>query len=350
MMAWEQRETWMFDYAKTAVIEFWATMTAMSPYLLFGFIAAGAATLFISAQTVERHLGSRGFLSIFKAALLGMPLPLCSCGVIPVSMSLYKHGASRGATISFLLSTPQTGLDNIFIVYSLLGPVFAVFSPIVAMVSGLTGGILVSLFDRRPTENHATCTSACCARTKKENRILKALRYSFWVLPADIGKAMLVGLAIAAVLSAVIPDDFFAVSMTAGGGILAMVMMMAVGIPMYVCSAASVPIAAALIEKGLNPGAAMVFLMTGPATNAAAITTLWSTLGKRTAIIYLISVVITAFAAGIVLDMIFRGLPEGSAHFHGGMVPGWLGNLSAIALLVVLWYPILLKSYLKKDK
>jgi len=340
----------MVHYLKTAVIEFWATMTAMSPYLLFAFIAAGAVTLFISAQTVERHLGSRGFWSIFKAALLGMPLPLCSCGVIPVSMSLYKHGASRGATISFLLSTPQTGLDNIFIVYSPLGPVFAVFSPVVALVSGLTGGILVSLFDRRPTENHTSCTNACCVETTKENRILKALRYSFWVLPADIGKAMLVGLAIAAVLSAVIPDDFFSIYMTAGGGVLAMVIMMAAGIPMYVCSAASVPIAAALIAKGLNPGAAMVFLMTGPATNAAAITTLWSTLGKRTAVIYLISVVMTAFAAGIVLDMIFRGLPEGSAHFHGEMAPGWLGNLSAVVLLVVLGWPIMVKAYLEQEQ
>ncbi len=340
----------MFDYGKMVVVEFWATMAAMSPYLLFGFIVAGAATLFISAQTVERHLGSRGFWSILKAALLGMPLPLCSCGVIPVSMSLYKHGASRGATISFLLSTPQTGLDNIFIVYSLLGPVFAVFSPIVALVSGLTGGLLVSLFDRRPAENHAACTNACCDQTTKENRILKALRYSFWVLPADIGKAMLAGLAIAAVLSAVVPNDFFAVSMTAGGGILAMAMMMAAGVPMYVCSAASVPIAAALIEKGLNPGAAMVFLMTGPATNAAAITTLWSTLGRKTAIIYLLSVVITAFAAGLALDLIFRGLPEGSAHFHGGMVPGWLGNMSAVALLAVLVWPILVKVYLEKRR
>jgi hypothetical protein len=331
----------MPNYIQNLVVKFWTTMTEMSPYLLFGFLMAGLLSMFISAKTVERHLGSRGFWSVFKAALFGVPMPLCSCGVIPVSMSLYKHGASRGATIAFLLSTPQTGIDNIFIVYSLLGPVFAIFSPIVAMATGLFGGTLVNLFDKNTAEQTQPCTDECCNNTKKENRLLKALRYSFLVLPADIGKAMLVGLVIAAFISATIPDNFFSTYLAAGGGALAMVVMMAVGIPMYVCSAASVPIAAALIEKGLNPGAAMVFLMTGPATNAAAITTLWSLLGKKTALLYLLSVVVCSFAAGTVLDMIFRGLPEAGVHIHGWMMPAWFGNLSAIVLLAVLGWAIL---------
>jgi uncharacterized membrane protein YraQ (UPF0718 family) len=331
----------VYEYIKLLIVKFWSTMTEMSPYLLFGFLVAGILSVFISARTVERHLGSKGFWSILKAALFGVPMPLCSCGVIPVSMSLYKHGASRGATISFLLSTPQTGLDNIFIIYSLLGPVFAVFSPIVAMVSGLFGGTMVSIFDRQPTLQNQSCKGDCCNETKKENRILKALRYGYLVLPSDVGRAMLIGLVIAAFISASVPDDFFSTYLAAGGGILAMIVMMAVGIPMYVCSAASVPIAAALIEKGLDPGAAMVFLMTGPATNAAGITTIWSLLGKKTAIVYLISIVITAFTAGLVLDLIFRGLPKGAAHIHGAMLPAWLGNLCAIILLAVLGWAIL---------
>jgi hypothetical protein len=339
----------VYEYIKILIVKFWLTMTEMSPYLLFGFLVAGILSVFISARTVERHLGSRGFWSILKASLFGVPMPLCSCGVIPVSMSLYKHGASRGATISFLLSTPQTGLDNIFIIYSLLGPVFAVFSPIVAMVSGLFGGTMVSIFDRQPTQQNQPCKEDCCNETKKENRILKALRYAFLILPSDIGRAMLVGLIIAAIISASVPDDFFSTYLAAGGGILAMVVMMAVGIPMYVCSAASVPIAAALIEKGLNPGAAMVFLMTGPATNAAGITTIWSLLGKKTAIVYLISIVISAFTAGLVLDMIFRGLPKGAVHIHGAMLPGWFGNLCAIVLLAVLGWAILNNPH-KKSK
>jgi uncharacterized protein len=208
---------------------------------------------------------------------------------------------------------------------------------------------LVSIFDGQPPPREPSCKEDCCNDAKKENRIIKALRFGFLILPADIGKAMLIGLVIAAFISATVPDNFFSTYLAAGGGILAMVVMMAVGIPMYVCSAASVPIAAALIVKGLNPGAAMVFLMTGPATNAAAITTLWATLGRKTAILYLISVIISAFAAGFVLDMIFRGLPKDAVHIHGAMLPDWFGNLCAIVLLLVLGWAILNNPH-KKTK
>jgi uncharacterized membrane protein YraQ (UPF0718 family) len=338
----------MLDYLQMLAVKFWATMTEMSPYLLFGFLVAGLLSVFISARTVERHLGSGGFWAVLKASLFGVPLPLCSCGVIPVAMSLYKHGASRGAVISFLLSTPQTGVDSILVTYSLLGPVFAIFRPIAALVTGLFGGTLVNVFDKQQAEQNQPCTDECCNNTKKENRLLKALRYSFLVLPADIGKAMLAGLVIAAVISATIPDDFFSTYLAAGGGILAMVVMMAIGIPMYVCATASVPIAAALIEKGLNPGAAMVFLMTGPATNAAAFTTLWSILGKKTAMLYLISVIISAFAAGFILDLIYRGVPKEGICAHGWMLPAWFGNLCAIVLLAVLGWAIINNPHKKQ--
>lgn len=337
----------MSGFIITFSADFWGMIVQMSPYLLLGFLVAGILRVLISASTVERHLGRPGFLSIFKAALFGVPLPLCSCGVIPVSMSLYKHGASRGATISFLISTPQTGIDNIFIIYSLLGPVFAIFSPIVALVSGLFGGTLVSLFDTRPGAQTPSCHEKCGGSVQKENRILKALRYAFFILPADIGKAMLIGLVIAAIISAAIPDDFFSSYLAAGGGILAMLIMMAIGIPMYVCSAASVPIAAALIEKGLNPGAAMVFLMTGPATNAAAITTLGATLGHKTAILYLISVMASSFSAGVILDMVYRGIPKQAICVHGEALSGWFGNLCAILLLTLLIWATIKKSMIR---
>ncbi len=327
---------------------FWATLTQMSPYLLFGFLVAGIISVFVSSRTVERHLGSKGFWSILKASLFGVPMPLCSCGVIPVSMSLYKNGASKGATVSFLISTPQTGLDNVFIVYSLLGPIFAIFSPIVAMLSGLFGGTVVSLFDNYDAHPGQSASGSGEKPANKQNPVLKALRYAFFVLPADIGKAMLVGLVIAAVISILVPDDFFSTYLAFGGGILAMILMMIIGIPMYVCSAASVPIAAALIAKGLNPGAAMVFLMTGPATNAAAFTTLWSVLGKKTAVLYLVSVVIASFTAGFLIDLFFRGVPKETICAHGDMFPAWFGNLCAVLLLLVLGRAIVIKK-LKKS-
>jgi len=142
----------MLDFLLRLAVDFWATVGAMSPYLLFGFFVAGLLSVFVSQKMVERHLGGRGFLPVLKATLFGIPLPLCSCGVIPVAMSLRKHGASRGSTISFLLSTPQTGVDSIFVTYSLLGPVFALFRPLAALITGLVGGVLVNLFGQGPED------------------------------------------------------------------------------------------------------------------------------------------------------------------------------------------------------
>jgi uncharacterized membrane protein YraQ (UPF0718 family) len=327
----------MSDFVKSIVIDFWTTIAEMSPYLLFGFFMAGILSVLVSQRVVERHLGGKGIGPLVKASLFGVPLPLCSCGVIPVSMSLHKHGASKGATISFLLSTPQTGVDSIFVTLSLLGPVFAIFRPLVALVTGLAGGGLVDVFGQsREDENRppSKCSDECC-NGEKSSTVIRGLKYGFVTLPRDIGRAMLVGLVIAAVISAVRPDDLFAEKLL-GTGIFAMVVMMFLGIPVYVCATASVPVAAALILKGLTPGAALVFLISGPATNAAAFTTIWKVLGGRTAIVYLFTVVVTALGAGLLLDMMFPDLgPSVRTHLHH-MQPSVLGHISAIVLIAVL--------------
>jgi uncharacterized membrane protein YraQ (UPF0718 family) len=386
----------MLDLLWQMAVGFWATVAAMSPYLLFGFFVAGLLSVLISPQMVERHLGGRGLLPVLKASLFGVPLPLCSCGVIPVSMSLHKHGASKGATISFLLSTPQTGVDSILVTYSLLGPVFAIFRPLVAFATGLLGGALVNLFGREPAQNAVgadprvrpnesgqpqgvapTNPQSChpgprsgtaimssrtplrdrnvvtpdsdpgpqsgsstpcphCHPPKPQNKFLKALKYGFVTLPRDIGKPLLLGLAVAAVISALVPEHFFAERL--GRGLPAMLVMMALGIPIYVCASASVPVAAAMILKGLSPGAALVFLMTGPATNAAGLTTIWNTLGRRTALLYLLAVAGCALAAGLLLDsLIYTVSIKTLAPLHS-MGPSLLQHLSAVALLALLAY------------
>ncbi|MBL7214417.1 MAG: SO_0444 family Cu/Zn efflux transporter [Phycisphaerae bacterium] len=339
----------MHDFIKTIGLNFWQVLSEMSPYLLFGFAVAGLLSVFINAQIVEKHLGGAGFWPVFKASLFGVPLPLCSCGVIPVSMSLHKHGASKGATISFLLSTPQTGVDSILVTYGLMGPIFAVFRPVAAFITGLLGGSVVNLFEKHnthtPQEKKESCTDDCCANHPKQNRLLRAAKHGFITLPADIGRAMFVGLVIAALISALIPEDFFAETLAvSGGGILAMLVMMVLGIPVYVCATASVPIAAALIAKGLNPGAAMVFLMTGPATNAATLVTLTSQLGKRSALIFLLTVMVSSLVCGIILDAIFRGDISQITHAHGFMLPGWFKSTCAVILLAVLGYGIFAKK------
>ena len=333
----------MTEFIKTIIISFWDTLAEMAPYLLFGFFAAGILSALVSQSVVEKHLGGKGIWPILKASLFGVPLPLCSCGVIPVSMSLYKHGAGRGSTVAFLLSTPQTGIDSIFVTLSLLGPVFAIFRPFAAFFTGIVGGVLVDAFDSTNTGSAngpipKKCTDDCCGNGKNSHKILKGLKHGFITLPADIGKPMLVGLAIAAIISAVVPDDFFADKL--GTGIFAMLVMMALGIPVYVCASASVPMAAAMIMKGLSPGAALVFLMTGPATNAASFITIWKILGSRTAIIYLISVAGCALAAGLLLDYIGADISVGTiSHVHQ-MIPAAVNQVCALVLLGILAFAI----------
>ena len=335
----------MWEVIQTIVVDFWATLAEMSPYLLFGFGVAGLLSVWVNADRVERHLGGVGFWQVFKASLFGVPLPLCSCGVIPVSMSLHKHGASKAATVSFLLSTPQTGVDSILVTYSLLGPVFAVFRPLVAFVTGLFGGCVVNAVENHDTrpepETKPECSDSCCSNEKKQGWFVRAFRHGFVTLPADIGTSMIVGLSIAALIAALVPENYFAEKLSgAGSSILSMMVMMAVGIPIYVCATASVPIAAKLILIGLNPGAAFVFLVTGPATNAATLATIASQLGKRTAVIFLLTVVISALAGGLLLDVIFAGDVGSLEHYHE-MLPGWLKNICAVILLGVLGWGVL---------
>ncbi len=373
----------MLDFLLRLAVDFWATVGEMSPYLLFGFFVAGLLSVFVSQKMVERHLGGRGFLPVLKATLFGIPLPLCSCGVIPVSMSLHKHGASKGATISFLLSTPQTGVDSILVTYSLLGPVFALFRPLAALVTGLVGGLLVNLFGQSPEDGGmrmanggqrtedgvasnpqsaimsppaatggrnpqskvsppAQAEEKCCCchhTTTPMHKLLNGLKYGFVSLPRDIGKPLLLGLVIAALIATVVPDDFFAARL--GRGLPAMLVMMLIGIPMYVCASASVPVAAALILKGLSPGAALVFLITGPGSNAAGLSTIWNTLGRRTAVIYLLTVAGCALAAGVALDAIMQSIDIGVASHVHPMGPSMLPHLSAVTLLAVLGYAFL---------
>jgi uncharacterized protein len=361
----------MLDFLLRLIVDFWATIGAMAPYLLFGFFVAGLLSVFVSQKLVERHLGGRGFLPVLKATLFGIPLPLCSCGVIPVAMSLREHGASKGSTVSFLLSTPQTGVDSILVTYSLLGPAFAIFRPLVALVTGLVGGMLVNLFgqevgrasplakdscagdprlrgslphDPAPTSDlqPAQDTEQCCCchhAVTPMRKLLDGMKYGFVSLPRDIGKPLLVGLAIAALISGLVPNDFFAARL--GRGLPAMLVMMLIGIPMYVCASASVPVAAAMILKGLSPGAALVFLITGPGTNAAGLATIWNTLGRRTAILYLLTVAGCALAAGILLDSIIHGINiEVASHMHT-MGTGVVQHISAVVLLAVLGYAFL---------
>ncbi|MEA2063790.1 MAG: SO_0444 family Cu/Zn efflux transporter [Gemmatimonadota bacterium] len=324
----------------------WYVLGLMAPYLLFGFLLAGVLSVCISPEWVERHLGGSGLAPVLKASVFGVPLPLCSCGVIPVSASIRRHGASRAATTAFLLSTPQTGVDSIAVTYALLGPVFAVFRPLAALVTGLVGGVLVKMFGSSDGTNGAQepkpacCTEACCSSEGKGGTFARALRYGFVTLPHDIGLALLVGVFIAGAMSVLIPEKALAAYI--GGGMVSILLIMAAGVPVYVCATASVPIAAGFMHLGASPGAALAFLIAGPATNAATIATVWKILGRRTAVLYLVTVAASALGCGILLDLLIplaeSALPQLAGHAHSLSQGGWLYHAAAVVLLAVLAY------------
>jgi len=266
---------------------------------------------------------------------------VCSSDLAGLSRwpSLRQHGASRAATSAFLLSTPQTGVDSIMITWTMLGPVFAIFRPIVALLTGVLGGGLVQTFV--PEEDVATPASApvpVAETARWPERLRAAWTYATVTLPADIGTALIYGILIAGLIATVVPADFL--SNYLGAGALSIALMMIVGIPLYVCATASVPLAVGFIAMGASPGAALAFLVAGPATNAATITTINRVLGRRTMIIYLATVAISAFGGGLILDWLLpraaEALPAltGMGHHHESI--GWFDHLSGVALVFVI--------------
>lgn len=321
--------------------EIWLVTVEMAPYLLFGFLMAGILSVLISRDYVRRHLGGKGIVGSIKAALIGVPMPICSCGVIPLAASLRKHGASRGATASFLASTPQTGVDSLLVTYALLGWVFAVFRALTAFASGIICGMAVAAVPA-PEEKEEDAGNETAAMNQKPI-VFRMLTYGFISLPQNISKAMVLGIIISGIISGIIPADFFADSL--GDSPFAMVLMLLIGIPLYVCSSASVPIALAFIKAGLSPGAVLVFLITGPATNAATLTTLWKIIGKKQLIVFLITLTLCALIAGTLMNFFSPtlGVQEQVCHSHEGHSTS---NLIWAGLLIV----VLIKGLIPESR
>ena len=334
--------------------EIWVLVCEMAPYLLLGFLLAGLMHEFVPKSLSRRYLSGRSMKSVLWAALFGVPLPLCSCGVIPTAMGLRREGAGKGATIAFLIATPQTGVDSIVATYSLMGLPFALIRPLVAMVTAVMGGWLVNATDneilavrspqKHEEEHHGCCcgehheeehshdcccgkhheeehhdcccgkhheekhSHGCCCGEHKRNiwhRLWDAMTYAFVEMMGDIGKWLLVGLAVAGIITALVPDTWFAVFQ--GNSLLSILFVLLLSIPMYLCATGSIPIAVALMLKGLTPGAALVLLMAGPASNAASIVVIRKELGWRTLLVYLGSIVLGAVVFGLAIDLL---LPE----------------------------------------
>ena len=315
-------------------------MNKMSPYLLLGFLIAGILSVLVSSERVEKLLGkARGIKSIFYAAIIGIPLPLCSCGVLPLSASIRKHGASKAACSSFLLSTPQTGVDSILVTYTLFNPIIAMIRPIIALITGIISGLFVHVLCDEKIEEKEICKDSCCSHNKTST-FQKIIKYAFITLPKDIANPLIVGVLLSGIISIIIPDGSF--DQYFGGGIVGMIVMLIFGLPLYVCATASIPLALILIGKGASLGAAMVFLMVGPATNTTSVTTMIKILGKKGMIVTLISLSLTSICAGLIIDS-FNINPSQFAHIepHLDHGYGYFNSLCSIILIGILTYTII---------
>jgi uncharacterized protein len=355
----------------------------MAPYLLLGFFLAGVLHVLVPKEWVARHLGGRGFLASVKAAVVGTPLPLCSCGVIPFAELLKKQGASRSAITSFLISTPQTGVDSFMAAYAMLGLPLALWKVLTAMVSGIIGGTLVPLFDKSD-ENEADCKtsgpcsserdishageaccesnkpavkaagesccassspaksssgSSCCGEAAPTTNVTQKIRsifvYGLGTLVQDIALWLIIGTLIGGAITAFIPDDLLARTIT--NSYLQMLLVLVIAVPLYVCATGSIPVAAALVMKGMPIGAAIVFLVAGPATNVATLMVFTKTLGRRTVAVYLGTIIVMSLLFASMFNYFFPDvklthLPSGHEHGEGGESLHWWHLATSILL------------------
>lgn len=307
----------------------------ISPYLILGFLVSGFLFIFTSKEMVANNLGKPGFVSVSKASLFGVPMPLCSCGVIPVATSMHKRGASKGATLSFLISTPQTGIDSILLTLNQMGLQFAIIRPIVALLTGIIGGLL----GEKLTQNEANEVIKQ-NQTDTKKTYVDGIKYAFITVPADIIKPLLKGIIISGLIAILIPNDFFAsYNFT---GLSAMVLVAVASVPIYVCATASVPVAMSLMAKGLEPGAAFVFLMAGPATNAATISVILNSLGKKIVISYVSVIFVSSILFGSLINIFLdpNTIPMNMDHHHHNHNSLWniFSDLSVYTMLIIIFY------------
>jgi uncharacterized protein len=332
----------------------WTMLLDASFYVLIGLLVGGLLKVFLSPGLVAKHLGKGGAGSVFKAALFGIPLPLCSCGVLPMAVSLKKQGASNGATTAFLISTPESGVDSISITYALLDPLMTVARPFAAFFSAISAGLIQNFFSPPAQkewlqEGGNRKLDSCCTplqyspappRQSFAHKIRTGIRYATGDLWHDIAVWFLAGILLSGIITVLVPETLLT---THGGGLSAKLIMLVVGIPLYTCASASTPIAAALILKGVSPGAALIYLLVGPATSMASLTVLTGLLGRKATLRYLATLSASALLCGILLDYLYNSFDISAKAVAGQaaeIIPFPLQLAGAVLLLLISINPV----------
>lgn len=327
---------------------------SVAPWLLLGLLAAGLVKALVPEPALRRWLGGRGIGAVSRAAVIGAPLPLCSCGVIPTALALHRGGAGRGPTTAFLIGGPGVGVDSLAITYALLGPFMALMRPLGAAVTAITTGLLVGAVPEkkitraRQASAFGDCGCTGCgtarpmvmARASLPFRLRKGLTYSFIEMLDDIIVWLLLGLVIAGVVMTLVPPGALA---EYGSGLALMLLMAVVGIPMYICATAATPIGAAMLVAGISPGTVLVFLLAGPITSFATLLVLRRELGTPALAMYLLGIVLTTVSVGLLADrlVVLLGLP---LSFQLGtareLFPQWVEILALFILVVFAFRPL----------
>ena len=321
-------------------LEMLLSLTAeMAPYLLLGFILAGITHAFFPRDWIKTHLGGNGFMQSLKASLFGVPLPVCSCGIIPLAKELKKTGASNAGVAAFLASTPQTGVDSVVATGGLMGWFFAGIRVVVAFVSGVFTGTLIGAVDKKGTVVSDQPTEKK-AGERQSKSIFHILRYALIELPGDIRGSLTLGLLIAAAISVFLPQ--FTEYTSSENVWISYVAVLALAVPLYVCSTGSIPIAIALITAGFTPGAALVFLIAGPATNIVTLVTMTEIIGWKNTILYLLSVIGISLVSAVLIDssLVTLNVQSHLGHIHENQI-SWFQWFCAAVLVVSLFYSLL---------
>ena len=316
--------------------ELWQIGLDLSLPLLLGLFLAGLLHVFLPPGFLRRHLSKPDIGSVFRAVLVGVPMPLCSCGVVPTAIGLRNAGASRGATTAFLISTPQTGVDSILVSAAMLGWPFAIFKVIAAFITGLFGGAMVNAVDSPGPEANRTPEKTADEAPRGYSRFGEAFHYAVFDLLAAIDLWILAGVLVAAAISVALPTDYFS-EIAWIQGLWGMLLVLVVALPLYVCTTGSVPVAASLIAAGMPAGSALVFLMAGPATNVATIGAVYRSLGWKILLLYIGTVVVMSIGFGLTFDFILVGAGPGTAHLQHQAV-GWLDVSATVLLLGLLTF------------
>ncbi|MEN8154278.1 MAG: permease [Acidobacteriota bacterium] len=320
----------MISFLLNILKEIYFLFIDISPFLLIGFLFAGLFHTLLGEGYIKKHFSKSGIFSTIKATILGIPLPVCSCGVIPIAESLRRDGASKSSTMAFLVSTPSSGIDSIFATYALMGPVYAVFRPLASLFSGIVVGIATH-FEGNGKEEKISVTPE-----KKAKKSFKDIFvYGFKVLPSEIAQWLIIGVVIGGIISAMLPSDFGSSYLTTP--FLHYLIILLISIPVYVCATGSIPIAASLLIKGILPGAVLAFLIAGPATNTVTMSFVYKRLGKRVAVVYLLSIILVSLGLGLIFDRITGSMDLDIliSVSHGGGLSHTIKVVSAIIMLLL---------------